>query len=139
MNKFDNKFGAYAVVHRTVGMAAGLRTLAMGLLLVAGALASNPTLAADEADLIEDEGVVQEISLAEGRVLISGFQYQAPPHADVMIRGNASSIAGLVVGMKVRFLYENFEGFKAEISAVQEGRVIAELEQLPDNVGVQEH
>ncbi len=109
-------------------------SLAKGLLVLACALSAPFALANNELELIPDEGVIQEISLAESKVIISGYEYRVVPHADVKVRGNASSIAGLVVGMKVSFQYEEFVGFKAELSAVSEGFVIHQLEQMPDNV-----
>lgn len=117
-----------------------IKRLAVGfLLLVAGVLVGQGALATDEADLVDGEGVVQEISLATGSLVISGFHYRVVPHADVRVRGSSSSIAGLVVGMKVQFLYENFTGFKAEMSAVEEGNLIHSIEQLPDSYEVQQH
>ncbi len=111
----------------------------MVFLLLAGMLSSFGALAMDEAELIEGEGIVQEVLLAQSTVVISGFQYRVVPHAKVLIRGSSSSIAGLAVGMKVHFRYENYQGFKAEMSAVREGNVIVELKQLPDSYVVQQH
>ena len=104
-----------------------------------GTLGASQALAQDAAvtqDWVENEGVVQEISLADSTVIISGIQYGVVPHAKVLIRGNASSLAGLAVGMQVQFMVENIEGLKAEIAGVSEGFVIHELQQLPDNVAI---
>ncbi len=96
-------------------------------------LVGAPVFATDEADLQEAEGVVQEVSVAESKVLITGIRYEVEPHANVQVRGTSSSIAALLPGMKVRFLYEVIEGFDAEIAARKEASVISRLEQLPDS------
>lgn len=90
-------------------------------------------------DWIEAEGVVQELSLADSTVLIDGLQYRVVPHAKVQVRGRDSSFAGLQVGMQVLFFYESFEGLRAEVAALEEGLVIHEIEQLPDNVQVMQY
>ena len=119
-----------------------LRPLAMGLALMATSfgvtVATTSTSAADEALLIDAEGIVQEVTVGESKVLITGINYEVVPHAKVTVRGNSSSIAALRPGMKVRFVYEHIQGFDAEISARQESSVISELEQLPDSHLVEE-
>jgi len=104
--------------------------------LLGGALGGSPVLAQDVAalDWVESEGELQDISLADGTVIISGFEYRVVPHARVRVRGADSSLAGLSVGMKVQFMFETFEGLKARVAGVAEGFVIHELQQLPDNV-----
>lgn|GEM_PF-2756118 len=128
MSKFDQK----------TSCGQRLRALATGLALVATSVATTSVLATDEALLIDAEGIVQEVSVGESKVLITGINYEVVPHAKVTVRGNSSSIAALQPGMKVRFVYEHIEGFDAEISARDEASVISELEQLPDSHMVEE-
>jgi len=88
--------------------------------------------------LIDAEGIVQEVSVSDSKVLITGIRYEVEPHANVQVRGSSSSIAALRPGMKVRFVYHVIDGFEAEISARAEASVISELEQLPDSHVVEE-
>ena len=107
--------------------------LALGLVSGLASVAANVAYAADEALMIDAEGIVHEISVGESKVLISGVNYDVVPHAKVTVRGNSSSIAALRPGMKVRFVYEIVEGYNVELAARIEGSVISELEQLPDS------
>jgi len=120
------------------GLNKHLRCLAISFLgfgaLFGGAFAA----ATDEALMIDHEGIVQEVSVSDSKVLITGINYEVEPHAKVTVRGNISSIAALRPGMKVRFVYEVMEGFDAEIAAREEASIISELEQLPDSYVVQE-
>ena len=92
---------------------------------------------AQELELIDGEGVVQEVSVATGAVTIAGITYRVEAHADVNIGGLPSSVAGLQAGMKVSFLYADGGGFEG-VAALQEPSVIHELEQLPDSYVIEE-
>lgn len=115
-----------------------LANLAAGCVLSILAVASAPAMATDAGNLIDAEGVVQEVLIGDSKVLITGILYEVEPHADVEVRGSSSSIAALRPGMKVRFVYEVIEGFDAEIASRDESSVISELEQLPDSYLLEE-
>ena len=109
-----------------------IKLKACGLTL-ATLLGSTQVLAVDEADLNFAEGIIQEVSLAESKVTITGIIYDVEPHANVQVRGVVSSMAALEAGMKVSYTYVVMEGLDAEIAAVAESSVISEIAQLPDN------
>jgi len=115
--------------------------MVFGLTAMCGVLGGPIAWAQDSftVDWVESEGELQEISLSDSTVVISGFEYRVVPHARVRVRGNDSSLAGLRVGMKVQFMFETFEGLKAQVAGVAEGFVIHELQQLPDNVEILLH
>jgi len=124
---------------KTASSGSHLRSLAIGLALALTSFAASVASATDEALLIDAVGIVQEVTLSEGKVQITGINYEVVPHAKVTVRGNSSSIAALRPGMKVRFVYEVIEGFDAQIEARDEASVISELEQLPDSQLVEEY
>ena len=108
-------------------------------LLVATGLGSGPAFAADDTLMIEAEGVVQDVSVSESKVQITGIRYEVESQARVQVRGTRSSIAALETGMKVRFVYEVVEGFEAEMKAREDASVISSIEQLPDDYVVEEY
>lgn len=108
------------------------------LAVLAASIGSGSALATDAGNLIDAEGIVQEVTVSDSKVLITGIRYEVEPHANVKVRGNSSSIAALRPGMKVRFVYEVIEGLEAEVAARDEASVISELEQLPDSYVVEE-
>ena len=114
------------------------KLIVLPLLTVGAVIGAGSALATDEGLLIDAEGIVQEVSVSDSKVLITGIRYEGEPHANVKVRGNSSSIAALRPGMKVRFVYEVIEGLEAEVAAREEASVISELEQLPDSYVVEE-
>ncbi len=118
---------------KTAPSGSHLRSLAIGLALTAASFGSSVASATDAALLIDAEGIVQKVKLDEGKVQITGINYEVVPHAKVTVRGVSSSIAALRRGMKVRFVYEVIEGLDAEIESRDAASVISELEQLPDS------
>ncbi len=104
--------------------------LALALVVVSGAAAESYTLDA--------EGIVQEIDLVAGTVIITGFSYRVPNDAKIKVNGNLSSAAALVAGMKVYFTYRVYEGIEAEVAGMVGIHVISELQQLPDSYVLEE-
>jgi uncharacterized protein YjeT (DUF2065 family) len=104
--------------------------LSLVLVIAQGAMAEPYTLDA--------EGVVQEIDLVAGSVIITGFSYQVPNNAKIKVGGNLSSAAALVAGMKVFFTYLVYEGIDAEVAGMVDKHVITELQQLPDSYVIEE-
>ncbi len=105
-------------------------TLMLAMTIAQGALAEPYTLDA--------EGIVQEIDLVAGTVIITGFSYQVPGNAKIKVSGNLSSAAALVAGMKVYFTYLVYEGIDAEVAGMVDKHVITELQQLPDSYVLEE-
>ena len=93
-------------------------------------------LAGAEPFDLEERGIVQEVDLAKGLVTIAGYRYKVAQGSPINIAGNASSIAAVAVGMKVRYVLRTFEGLDAQIQGKSDRKVVVEIEQLPDSTNI---
>ena len=86
-------------------------------------------LQAQDAAMLEEEGIVEELKLASNEVIISGVTFRVAFDAEVQIRGSYGAYSMLQPGMKVYFEYREFSPTELEIFAI---------EQLPDNQPIEE-
>ena len=117
-----------------------MNKLSVVLLFVVSAILGVSASALDaEREYVEDQGVVQEVSVGDGTVTISGLRFRVEPHADVSVRGSSSSIAALQPGMKVVFRFDLREQTGDTVAALIEPDLIFWMEQLADSAPVLEH
>jgi hypothetical protein len=86
-------------------------------------------LQAQEADVLEEEGVIEQLILASNEVVISGVTFRVAYDAQVAIRGSYGAYTMLQPGMKVFYEYRRYSPTELEIFAI---------EQLPDNREIEE-
>lgn len=86
-------------------------------------------LQAQDADLMEEEGVIEQLIVASNEVIISGVTFRVAFDAEVEIRGSFGAYTMLQPGMKVFYEYRRHSPTELEIYAI---------EQLPDNQEIDE-
>ena len=86
-------------------------------------------LQAQEADLMEEEGVIEQLIVASNEVIISGVTFRVAFDAEVEIRGSFGAYTMLQPGMKVFYEYRRYSPTELEIYLI---------EQLPDNQEIDE-
>ena len=86
-------------------------------------------LQAQEADLVEEEGVIEQLIVASNEVIISGVTFRVAFDAEVEIRGSFGAYTMLQPGMKVFYEYRRYSPTELEIYLI---------EQLPDNQEIDE-
>ena len=98
----------------------------LALLLVLGAGAAT---ADSQYPISTSVGVVEEIDLAAGLLIIEGLRYSVAMDAEVQIAGSYGSFSMLLPGMKVLFIYRRI--------ALTE-REIIDIRQIPPSVDIEQ-
>ena len=86
-------------------------------------------LQAQEADVLEEQGIIEELKLAGNELIISGVTFKVAFDAEVQIRGSYGAYSMLQPGMKVYYEYRRYSPTELEIFTI---------EQLPDNQPIEE-
>ncbi len=98
----------------------------IALLLVLGAGAA---MADSEYPISTSVGVVEDIDLAAGLLIIEGLRYSVAVDAEVQIAGSYGAFSMLLPGMKVLFIYRRI--------ALTE-REIIQIRQIPPSVNIEQ-
>ena len=84
---------------------------------------------AQNVDVVEARGEIQEVNAESNRLVINGVEYRVAYDAQVRIRGGYGSFSMLQSGMKAFFEYNRYGPDELEIF---------NIEQLPDNTVLEE-
>lgn len=103
------------------------KTLPLLMLLLA--TFTGGQLWAQNADVLEEQGVIEQLKVASNEVIISGVTFKVAFDAKVEIRGSYGAYTMLQPGMKVYYEYRRYSPTELEIFAI---------EQLPDNQPIEE-